>query len=325
MMKQKVLLLMVLALGMCGTTGFAQEKEYEVGDDGFEWYNVKRTVNGQTKYGAEDRYGNMIVPTEYDEIQYYCDKDKPIRNVFIAIKGEYNAIYNKSGRCVIPISRRYLKFTFKEDNDEFGTYYSFERSDGGGICDKNGKEIVFVNVGRSSFVHLNSTTKNGKKIYYISFHFWDKGYKKCYNGLADADGKIIVNPKLGDGVYVDAVLAASCITTTTNPLANNKHETLAEAEGRTQGVQNNPVAGQQQQQSGGTTTVVVEHHRDPVPVQEWQQCPACYGSGQCPYVNCGGSGWYYIGDRATTCSMCHGSGKCSTCAGKGGHYVTVYR
>ena len=74
-----------------------------------------------------------------------------------------------------------------------------------------------------------------------------------------------------------------------------------------------------------TTTVVVEHHRDPVPVQEWQQCPACYGSGQCPNVQCGGSGWYYIGDRRSLCSRCHGSGKCTTCAGRGGQNVTVYR
>ena len=107
---------------------------------------------------------NMIVPTEYDEIQYFCDKDKPIKSEFVAIKGEYNAIYNKNGRCVIPISRRYLKFTFKEDDDEFGTYYRFENSDGGGICDKNGKEIVFVNVGRPSFVHMNSTTTERKFI-----------------------------------------------------------------------------------------------------------------------------------------------------------------
>ena len=74
-----------------------------------------------------------------------------------------------------------------------------------------------------------------------------------------------------------------------------------------------------------TTTVVVEHHRDPVPVHEWQQCPACYGSGQCPYVQCGGSGWYYIGDRRSLCSRCHGSGKCTTCAGRGCQNVTVYR
>ena len=74
-----------------------------------------------------------------------------------------------------------------------------------------------------------------------------------------------------------------------------------------------------------TQTVVVEHHRDPVPVQEWQRCPDCYGSGQCPMVQCGGSGWYYVGDRETTCSRCRGSGNCTTCAGKGGHYITVYR
>ena len=74
-----------------------------------------------------------------------------------------------------------------------------------------------------------------------------------------------------------------------------------------------------------STTVVVEHRRDPTPVQEWQQCFACYGSGRCSYVKCGGSGWYYIGDRRSTCSTCHGSGKCTTCAGRGGQNVTVYR
>ncbi len=77
--------------------------------------------------------------------------------------------------------------------------------------------------------------------------------------------------------------------------------------------------------SNTTQTVVVEHHRDPIPVQEWQQCPACYGSGQCPNVQCGGSGWYYIGDRRTTCSRCNGSGKCTICAGRGGQNITIYR
>ena len=84
----------------------------------------------------------------------------------------------------------------------------------------------------------------------------------------------------------------------------------------------------EKKQSGGSTggTVIIEQPgRQPVPIQEWQQCPACYGSGQCPNVSCGGSGWYYIGDRATTCSRCHGNGKCTICAGRGGQNVTVYR
>lgn len=80
-----------------------------------------------------------------------------------------------------------------------------------------------------------------------------------------------------------------------------------------------------QQQPGSTTTVEVEHHRDPVPMQEWEQCAACYGSGQCPFVKCGGSGWYFTGDRRTICTRCHGSGKCTICAGKGGKYVIVYK
>ena len=36
--------------------------------------------------------------------------------------------------------------------------------------------------------------------------------------------------------------------------------------------------------------------------------------------DCCGSGWYFRGDIS-----CHGSGKCSSCAGKGGRYYTVYR
>lgn len=85
------------------------------------------------------------------------------------------------------------------------------------------------------------------------------------------------------------------------------------------------ISNPQNNQQQGQQTIVVEHQRQSQPMQEWQQCPGCYGSGQCPYFQCGGSGWYYRGDKAVTCSRCHGSGKCTTCAGKGGHYITVYR
>ena len=70
------ILLMVLALGMCSITVSAQTKkpvrkamvsvpkdsrEYQVGDDGFEWYKVCK--NG--KFGVEDRQRRVIIPTEY--------------------------------------------------------------------------------------------------------------------------------------------------------------------------------------------------------------------------------------------------------------------
>lgn len=332
-MKQKVLLLLVLTLGMYSINGSAQtnqkasmqttpkeSREYKVGIDGFEWYKVARTVNGQKKYGAEDRYGNMIVPTEYD-FMYYRSDGNPLLTGFMPEKGECKAWYSKSGKCVIPYTRGYTWIS-KLDEDEFGTYYHFEKPDGGGICDRNGREVVSVKADGLSFIDISSTTINGKEHYYLYFDVEKNGEE--YRGIADANGRIIVPAEQKD-ISTARDLAKSRLTTTNNPLAGNRHETLAEAEGQTQGAQDNPVARQQQQQGGGTTTVVVEHHRDPVPVQEWQQCPACYGSGQCPYVQCGGSGWYYIGDRRTTCSRCHGSGKCTTCSGRGGQNVTVYR
>lgn len=72
-----------------------------------------------------------------------------------------------------------------------------------------------------------------------------------------------------------------------------------------------------------TTTVVVEHHRDPIPVQEWQECTVCWGSGTCP--DCSGHGNKYIGNNLRSCWRCGGRGKCSSCSGQGGRYITVYR
>jgi hypothetical protein len=77
-----------------------------------------------------------------------------------------------------------------------------------------------------------------------------------------------------------------------------------------------------------TTTVVVEHHRDPVPVQEWQQCTNCWGEGKVMCQGaCGGTGTYYVGDRLHICNSCGGTGKkiCPYCGGQGGKNVTVYK
>jgi hypothetical protein len=49
---------------------------------------------------------------------------------------------------------------------------------------------------------------------------------------------------------------------------------------------------------GTTQTVVVEHHRDPIPVQEWQQCTNYWDEGKVMCLEeCGGTGTYYVGNR----------------------------
>lgn len=77
------------------------------------------------------------------------------------------------------------------------------------------------------------------------FTYEMNGYKGECNHLGQQLSKIKVN------------------TTTTAPVSPKKEVTKVEE------------APKKQEEK----TIVVEHHRDPVPVQEWQQCQACFGSG----------------------------------------------
>ncbi len=138
-------------------------KEYQVGKDGFEWYKITHIGNGDYKLGAEDRYGNMIIPTEYESIIFFPG-DNPLLTGFLVQKNSSldapRSWYSKSGKCVIPYVRGYT-YIEKHDEDAFGTYYTFQKADGAGFCDKNGKEIVFIK--GAHLVSLYCFTIDGKK------------------------------------------------------------------------------------------------------------------------------------------------------------------
>ena len=71
--------------------------------------------------------------------------------------------------------------------------------------------------------------------------------------------------------------------------------------------------------------VVVDHQRSPMPVNVWQPCGICGGTGNCNY--CGGAGWVYSAsayDGRGDCPTCR-DGKCSACGGERGRYVVEYR
>ena len=240
----------MLALGMCGTAGFAQEKEHQVDpDDGFEWYEVTKTVNGEKKHGAEDRYGNLIVPTKYEELIYMpeIENNRPIvKSGFIGYIGyrkeQIAAWYNKNGKCIIPESRGYYDIE-KWDQYEFGTYYSFKYSEGFGICDRTGKEIVRVKFAaittkdlELSFFHPRVFEKKGTLYYYYELEVIRGDLSsgilpKSWRGAVDANGKIILPLENCDiEKFIDHLYDR--LTTTTNPLAGNGHDTKAAAEVR---------------------------------------------------------------------------------------------
>ena len=59
------------------------------------------------------------------------------------------------------------------------------------------------------------------------------------------------------------------------------------------------------------------------PVQEWNPCLGCGGTGLCTYCQGQGKRWY--GNSYENCITCHGSMYCQQCYGRKGYYTTVYR
>lgn len=50
-----------------------------------------------------------------------------------------------------------------------------------------------------------------------------------------------------------------------------------------------------------------------------KECAICHGTGRCDY--CAGRGWKLYDDGTPyDCSLCHGTGKCQTCYGSGKRY-----
>lgn len=59
------------------------------------------------------------------------------------------------------------------------------------------------------------------------------------------------------------------------------------------------------------------------PVQEWNPCLGCGGTGLCIYCQGKGKRWY--GNSYEDCITCHGNMYCQQCYGRKGYYTTVYR
>lgn len=302
-------------------------KEYKVGNDGFEWYLVCK--NG--KYGAESREGRMLIPYEYERI-WYDSKDTEFHAF-----NNYACLYSREGKCIIPAARHYYGAISKLETAFTGVYYSCckERDETGilnnAICDATGKEIIYL----KDAVSINPNLEEG--IFY--YRFMEKNGNR---GIADANGKIIVQPREEfvvlhkDGYfyylkewtengfsYANKIIVAntSSMSTTHNPFTGNIQ--IINSSKNTSSSGNNSSSSSS---GSGTTAIHVDHH-DPVPVQQWQACFACGGMGTMGCTNCGGSGTKYIGDRLHRCSRCNGRGiiPCNICYGNKGQYVTVYK
>ena len=79
--------------------------------------------------------------------------------------------------------------------------------------------------------------------------------------------------------------------------------------------------------NSSTTTTATTTTSTPVrqlqPVQVWNPCLTCGGTGMCIYCQGKGKKWY--GNSYENCVTCHGAMYCTSCYGKKGYYSTEYR
>lgn len=352
-MKQ-TLLLVVLALGMYSLTVNAQTKknvvrktttrtkpkakptpkdsrEYQVGKDGFEWY----TICKKGKYGAEDRNGTLLIPSEYEKI-FYTDWLHIPGYFWVKTnrQGMGEGMYNRRGECIIPITRNYHFLSIQDWNrEEIGAYFKYYKdSDKGntGICNIKGEKVFEANC---HYEDIKPYYKNGKFFYEVGIYDSEWRY-----GIIDGNGKIIVPIKykslltssVNEYFYIwdsdkkkEIIVGRfSDIGTNKNILADNIRLTASAISSFSNSSSSSRSSSSNSSSDNKTTTVVIEHHRDPVPVQEWVDCNICHGGRTCQAYGCT-NGWNYGTRRA--CISCGGDGKCKYCNGNGGRYQTVYR
>ena len=101
--------------------------------DSYRWQYVSY---GDDKRGAKSTDGKEIVPTEYSEVEYVPNYE----GYFLVRKNGCYAIYNPSGKIIIPISRGYSSIIKTRSDGRI--YYRVSKGGKYGVCGIDGYEIV---------------------------------------------------------------------------------------------------------------------------------------------------------------------------------------
>lgn len=228
-------------------------------------------------------------------------------------------VESKNGNVLIPTNRGYNNIYFSPKKNTPGVF-CVERDKKEGVCDFTGKEIfapekyekvMFSEVdGHMGFYYVGINDVWGICDIYGGEIIPCKYKSIAYCVVGNFDVQLFSGEWKSLDVKLDSLgRAYGSDVVKSTAIFNAKTETT-------------PTQKQEKDQK-----IIIEHHRDPVPVQEWQQCTNCGGAGKLGCTGCGGSGTIYIGDNLRKCHYCngHGENRCTFCSGNGGKYITVYR
>ena len=303
------------------------------------------------KWGIMSKNGEWAVLPNYNNI------DNIGSSYFRLTSGAASSIVSVDGnnmRTILYSTSNY-KHIGKYDNNAKG--FPFTRKGCKGYIDTNGNEFAVTRVlpteeeikQDGGYSLLSTTYVGNKKMYKVK--------KGGYYGLTDENGIQIVSPEMDDlesiggnllkfkigsfwGVMNDKgsiiIPTSRGYTSIGRYIASQNIITYTKEGGKGEcdasGKQLSFISTAPKAQTGGgqaansTGGTVTSNQKQPqkhvtmVPVQVWQPCGACNGSGQCS--TCFGTGTNMSGN--SLCISCHGNRKCHYCAGNGGQNVVQY-
>ena len=204
-MKQKVILLMILALGMCCINVSAQAKrqtpvkkattrpttatttkERQVGSDGYIWYRLKKG----NLYGAQNIEGKEIIPIKYTKIEY---KSSIVRYFYVE-NGDFAGIYTRKGSVVVSTDRHYTSISDGiAVNGVIGKVcWKAKKNDGGLIVlDAKGNEAFSA----EQYSDVSMRASFDDKSEYNSNICYFKVTRNGKYGICDLNGKELYPPK----------------------------------------------------------------------------------------------------------------------------------
>lgn len=309
--------------------------------------------------GAISSSGKWIIPMDegITELEYIGDNFVRIKD-----KNYHYGIVTTDGKIVIPVSRNYYRINYNNNKKVFTT----TKGKFSIVLDKQGQEVSSTRLPPDKYDIMSiGGYSNAEETFFgnVKYFYVTKNSRK---GLTDAEGKVIVPAEMetlepaGNGYlryklngfwglmnYAGKIIIdtnrgytsiGNFVTFTKRfPYTMNGYKGECDINGRPVSKIKVETPKQQavvkkeetpkKQEGSKTQTIIVEHHRDPIPVQQWQDCWACCGSGKMGCDFCGGSGTKYIGDRLQRCPRCNMSGEipCNICYGRKGQYITVYQ
>ena len=306
-------------------------KTRQVGDDGFVWYKLKKG----NKYGATDVEGNIIIPIKYSSLFYHTDT---FGSHFYVTSGDFQGVYSRLGKCIISPDKHFVSIIFwKEKSNSFCYFIVRNKLGERGLYDVKGNEVIAPDSYQGFDLNRRGT------ISCIAYETYGRGV-----GAYDLNGNSILAPTskieytYDIEVYPDKIKLNLDYPLEDEYIYGSYSENTRFDYGNYDGLykpfkstssssssSSSSSHSEANSSSSKTTTPSTNTNtysaptRQLQPVQEWQPCLGCGGTGLC--TGCQGKGKRWYGNSYENCVICHGNMYCQQCYGRKGSYITVLR